>query len=154
MNTTVDSGRCTNAQLVLNVTQIDCRAIERGVRRSLAEWQTKLTGRAIDETRQTLREILVGPVTLTPEAEPIALKENSRSAVCCVGATTYNLWYAPGRTRTCGPELRRLVLYPPELRAHSSILAERASRCDGGTRFSVNTRSQNTGDGMRFPDSH
>jgi hypothetical protein len=24
---------------------------------------------------------------------------------------------APGRTRTCGPELRRLVLYPTELRA-------------------------------------
>ena len=25
---------------------------------------------------------------------------------------------APGRTRTCGPRLRRPVLYPPELRAH------------------------------------
>ncbi len=24
---------------------------------------------------------------------------------------------APGRTRTCGPQLRRLLLYPPELRA-------------------------------------
>jgi hypothetical protein len=52
---------------VLNVTQIDCRAIERGVRRSLTEWQTKLTGRAINETCQALRETLVGPVTLTPD---------------------------------------------------------------------------------------
>jgi hypothetical protein len=24
---------------------------------------------------------------------------------------------APGRTRTCDPQLRRLLLYPPELRA-------------------------------------
>jgi hypothetical protein len=29
---------------------------------------------------------------------------------------------APGWTRTSGPELRRLVLYPPELRAHLGIV--------------------------------
>jgi hypothetical protein len=28
---------------------------------------------------------------------------------------------APGRTRTCGPELRRLVLYPTELRARKAF---------------------------------
>ena|SRR6185437_8743393 len=29
---------------------------------------------------------------------------------------------APGRTRTCDPRLRRPMLYPPELRAHSQVL--------------------------------
>ena len=28
---------------------------------------------------------------------------------------------APGRTRTCGPRLRRPVLYPTELRARASV---------------------------------
>src|SRR5436190_17546073 len=49
---------------------------------------------------------------------------------------------APGWTRTSGPELRRLVLYPPELRAHSSILAEGVRRNEGRTRVSVSTRAQ------------
>src|SRR5579863_9023258 len=31
-----------------------------------------------------------------------------------------------GRTRTCDPQLRRLMLYPPELRARTSMLAMRA----------------------------
>ncbi len=28
---------------------------------------------------------------------------------------------APGTTRTCGPQLRKLVLYPTELRAHEAF---------------------------------
>ena len=51
----------------IDVTQIDRRTIERTVRQSLADWQAKLTGRAVEETRRALREILVGPLTLTPE---------------------------------------------------------------------------------------
>src|SRR5204863_5613981 len=39
-----------------------------------------------------------------------------------IGDVRHEIWRpwvvgAPGRTRTCGPELRRLVLYPTELRA-------------------------------------
>ncbi|GEM_PF-5433900 len=30
--------------------------------------------------------------------------------------------YAPGRTRTCGTQIRNLVLYPPELRGHVKLI--------------------------------
>ena len=36
---------------------------------------------------------------------------------------------APGWTRTSGPELRRLVLYPPELRAPGPILMDAGTDC-------------------------
>ena len=45
---------------------------------------------------------------------------------------------APGRTRTCDPKLRRLVLYPAELRAPTPFLA-RPARCD---RPSPNSRGR------------
>src|SRR5690606_36280444 len=38
---------------------------------------------------------------------------------------------APGRTRTCNHRLRRPVLYPVELRAHSRMIAARWSRMVG-----------------------
>ena len=61
---------------------------------------------------------------------------------------------APGWARTSGPELRRLVLYPTELRAPWSNLS--GTRADDATaaRPTTRTRSQKTGDGTRFPDSH
>ena len=39
---------------------------------------------------------------------------------------------APGWTRTSGPELRRLVLYPTELRAHTANLKRKRSYRSGG----------------------
>ena len=35
---------------------------------------------------------------------------------------------APGRIRTCGPKLRRLVLYPTELRARDELHIARNAR--------------------------
>jgi hypothetical protein len=43
---------------------------------------------------------------------------------------------APGRTRTCGPKFRKLVLYPPELRARHHV-----SRCICGCYFLSRIRS-------------
>jgi site-specific DNA recombinase len=55
------------AHEAIEVARIDRAAIEQTVRQGLTEWRTRLAGRAIDRTRQALRELLVGPLTLIPE---------------------------------------------------------------------------------------
>jgi site-specific DNA recombinase len=45
---------------------LDRVTIDRKVRQRLAEWQTYLAGK-VDQMRQTLREILAGPLLLTPD---------------------------------------------------------------------------------------
>ena len=45
---------------------LDRITMERTVRQCLGEWEAQLAG-AVDRMRQTLREILAGPLTLTPE---------------------------------------------------------------------------------------
>ena len=41
---------------------------------------------------------------------------------------------APGRTRTCGTQIRNLVLYPPELRGHINDINSLADRLVGRIR--------------------
>jgi DNA invertase Pin-like site-specific DNA recombinase len=51
----------------VEVAQISRTSIERTVYKGLADWQARLTGTAVERTRQMLREILSGPVVVRPE---------------------------------------------------------------------------------------
>ena len=51
----------------------------------------------------------------------------------CAFAALYRLRGAPGRTRTCNSKLRRLVLYPVELRARGgAAIGALCSSCNSG----------------------
>lgn len=50
-----------------DLSRVDRGAIERTVRHCLADWNEHLAGRDVALARQALRELLVGPLRLTPE---------------------------------------------------------------------------------------
>ena len=50
---------------------------------------------------------------------------------------------APGKNRTCGLQLRRLSLYPTELRAHGTCLAFPRACCQGTRRLDKARRTRN-----------
>ncbi len=57
-----------------------------------------------------------------PESQSGALPTELRPPLFLSAAQLYHLHGAPGRTRTCNPQLRRLMLYPIELRAHRLVI--------------------------------
>ena len=99
------------AHEAVDVTPLDDRpALERRVRRCLEGWQQRLSGTAVDDARRALRDILVGPLTVTPTETPEGRTYRFEGRVARTRARrggTCNLWYAPGWTRTSGPRLRR-----------------------------------------------
>jgi hypothetical protein len=80
------------AQEATDVTRIDRTRIERKVRECLDDWRERLTGGDVDRARQALREILVGPLTLTREGASFRFEgEASIGALiaCRVGLPTF-----------------------------------------------------------------
>jgi hypothetical protein len=62
------------SRAAIDVTQIDRRAIERRVRRALDNWQATLTGRAVERTRQALRENTRGPTDVDARRRNLSLR--------------------------------------------------------------------------------
>ena len=63
----------------------DRKAAERQVLAALARRRELLQADEAEDNRQMLREILAGPVTLTPEGERIASKGKPWSEPCSLG---------------------------------------------------------------------
>jgi hypothetical protein len=58
-------------------TRLDRRPLEERAHRRFTEWRASLKG-AVSDTRQALREMLVGPLVLTPDGRGYQFKGNSK----------------------------------------------------------------------------
>ena len=103
-----------DAQATVDVTRLDPRALGKRVRERFAAWRADLDG-PLPTQRQLLREILTGPVMLTPQARAYRFEGEVAAERLLTGEIGYlsdrkgpESIGAPGRTRTCDPRLRRV----------------------------------------------
>jgi hypothetical protein len=65
------------AQQTLDVTRVQRNAIERELKAALTSWHDEVDVQDIPRARQELRQILVGPLTLTPQDGTYAFEGES-----------------------------------------------------------------------------
>lgn len=100
--------------------RVDRATVERKIRECLDGWQERLTGTRVDEARRALREILVGPLRLTPVGGTYRFEGEALIGRVLgeVGVPTFGT--RPAGLGTASGERERAVALPEDWRAESS----------------------------------
>src|SRR5262245_4983913 len=101
------------AQEAVDLTRIDRRRIEAKLRACLDDWQARLMG-DLPDTREALREFLLGPLELMPEGRTYRFKGEALLGAALLGKAGFPTYVARlAGLETCDSRLRRPCVQNP-----------------------------------------